>query len=157
VFEIPYGQIYPSTTGQQVLTLGSLYDADGVFLTDWYFEYLDIDRSQVLTFLAYQYVKNYQRNIATLEGDLGAIQADNGYINLDKVYTITDTSTGHLSYSGKKFAINRLSTNSYFEQVNGIQLIEIFNDDAAVFTFIQYITDTGQLGPFWNLNFNINL
>lgn len=157
VFEIPYGQIYPSTTGQQVLTLGSLYDANGVFLTNWYFEYLDIDRSQVLTFLAYQYVKNYQRNIATLEGDLGAIQADNGYINLDKVYTITDISTGHLSYSGKKFAINRLSTNSYFEQVNGIQLIEIFNDDAAVFTFIQYITDTGQLGPFWNLNFNINL
>ncbi len=37
VFEIPYGQIYPSTTGQQVLTLGSLYDSDGVFLTDWYF------------------------------------------------------------------------------------------------------------------------
>jgi hypothetical protein len=157
IFEVPYGQIYPTTTGQQVLTLGSLYNSNGIFLENWYFEYLLIDRTLLFTFLAYQYIKIYQRNIATLEGDLGSIQADNGYLNLDKVYTITDASTGNLSYNGKQFAINRLTTNSYYNQVNGIQLIEIYFDEEATATFIQYITNTGQLGPFWNYNFNINL
>jgi len=28
----------------------------------------------------------YQRNIATLEADLGAIKGDNGYVYLDKVF-----------------------------------------------------------------------
>jgi len=157
VFEIPYGQIYPAPTGLQILSLGSIYNNTGVLLKNWYFQYLDIDRPLLTNFIAYQYIKIYQRNIATLEADLGAIQSDNGYINLDKVYTVTDTLTGNLSYNDKQFVINRLSTNSYYNQVNGIQLMEIFYDEEAVSTTIQYITDTGQLGPFWNLNFNINL
>lgn len=155
VFEIPYGQIYPNANGMQVLTLGSLFNSSGIFLKNWYFEYLIEGRIEPLTFIAYQYIKIYQRNIATLEADLGAIQDDNGYINLDKVYTVTDPSTGNLSYNGKQFALNRLTTNSYYDQVRGVQLIEIFYDEEPVFTFIQYITDTGQLGPFWNLQLNI--
>jgi hypothetical protein len=155
VFEIPYGQIYPAPTGLQILSLGSIYNSSGVLLKNWYFEYLDIDRTEITNFIAYQYIKIYQRNIATLEGDLGAIQADNGYINLDKVYTVADASTGNLSYNGKQFVINRLSTNSYYNEVNGIQLMEIFYDEEAVSTSIQYITNTGQLGPFWNLQLNI--
>lgn len=155
VFEVPYGQIYPTTTGQQVLTLGSLYDSEGTFLKNWYFEYLTIGGTEALTSIAYQYIKIYQRNIATLEADLGAIEADNGYINLDKVYTVTDPSTGNLSYNGKQFAINRLTTNSYYDQVKGIQLIEIYYDAEPLFLIPQYITDTGQLGPFWNLQLNI--
>jgi hypothetical protein len=157
VFEIPYGQIYPAPTGLQILSLGSIYNNSGVLLKNWYFQYLDIDRTEITNFIAYQYIKIYQRNIATLEADLGEIQADNGYINLDKVYTVTDILTGNLSYNNKQFVINRLSTNSYYNQVNGIQLMEIFYDEEAVITSIQYITNTGQLGPFWNLNFNINL
>jgi hypothetical protein len=156
VFEIPYGQIYPAPTGLQILSFGSIYNNSGVLLKNWYFEYLDIDRTEITNFIAYQYIKIYQRNIATLEADLGEIQADNGYINLDKVYTVTDTLTGNLSYNNKQFVINRLSTNSYYNQVNGIQLMEIFYDEEAVSTSIQYITNTGQLGPFWNINFNIN-
>ena len=155
VFEIPYGQIYPNANGKQVLTLGSLYNSAGTFLKNWYFEYILEGRGEALSFIAFQYIKIYQRNIATLEADLGAIQSDNGYINLDKVYTLTDPSTGNLSYNGKQFAINRLTTNSYYDQVKGVQLIEIFYDTEPVFTFIQYITDTGQLGPFWNLQLNI--
>ena len=155
VFDIPYGQVYPNANGLQVLTLGSLYDSNGIFLENWYFEYLIAGGAQILSSLARQYIKIYQRNIATLEADLGAIQADNGYINLDKVYTVTDPSTGNLSYNGKQFALNRLTTNSYYDQVRGVQLIEIFYDEEPVFTFIQYITDTGQLGPFWNLQLNI--
>jgi hypothetical protein len=156
VFEIPYGQIYPAPAGLQILSFGSIYNNSGVLLKNWYFEYLDIDRTEITNFIAYQYIKIYQRNIATLEADLGEIQADNGYINLDKVYTVTDTLTGNLSYNNKQFVINRLSTNSYYNQVNGIQLMEIFYDEEAVSTSIQYITNTGQLGPFWNINFNIN-
>jgi hypothetical protein len=156
VFEIPYGQIYPAPTGLQILSLGSIYNNSGILLKNWYFQYLDIDRTEITNFIAYQYIKIYQRNIATLEADLGEIQADNGYINLDKVYTVTDTLTGNLSYNNKQFVINRLSTNSYYNQVNGIQLMEIFYDEEAVITSIQYITNTGQLGPFWNLNLNIN-
>lgn len=157
IFEIPYGQIYPTSTGKEILSLGALYNSSGVFLDNWYFQYLSLSRTELVSFIALQYIKIYQRNIATLEADLGAIQADNGYINLDKVYTVTDTLTGNLSYNDKQFVINRLSTNSYYDQVNGIQLIEIHYDEEAVFTFVQYITDTGQLGPFWNINFNINL
>jgi hypothetical protein len=157
IFEIPYGQIYPTSTSKQILSLGALYNSSGVFLENWYFQYLSLSRADIVSFIALQYIKIYQRNIATLEADLGAIQADNGYINLDKLYTVTDALSGNLSYNGKKFLINRLSTNSYYDQVNGIQLIEIHYDEEAVFTFVQYITDTGQLGPFWNLNFNINL
>ena len=156
VFEVPYGQIYPTSTGKQILSLGALYNSSGVFLKNWYFEYLSLSKSEVINFMALQYIKIYQRNIATLEADLGAIQADNGYINLDKVYTITDASSGNLSYNNKKFVINRLSTNSYYNQVNGIQLIEIYYDEEAVFIDIQYITNTGQLGPYWNLKLDIN-
>lgn len=155
VFEVPYGQIYPNTTGQQVLTLGSLYNSSGIFLKNWYFEFMIIGGTEALTNLAYQYIKTYQRNIATLEADLGAIQDDNGYINLDKVYTVTDASTGNLSYNGKQFVLNRQTTNSYYDQVNGVQLIEIYYDEEVLFLIPQYITDTGQLGPFWNLQLNI--
>lgn len=155
VFEVPYGQIYPNSAGQQVLTLGSLYNSSGLFLKNWDFEFMLIGGSEALTNLAYQYIKTYQRNIATLEADLGSIAADNGYVYLDKVYTVADTSTGNLSYNGKKFVLNRQTTNSYYNQVNGVQLIEIYYDEEFILLIPQYITDTGQLGPFWNLQLNI--
>ena len=155
VFEVPYGQVYPTTTGQQVLTYGSLYNSAGLFLKNFDFEFMVMGGSEALTNLAYQYVKIYQRNIATLEADLGAISSDNGYIYLDKVYTVTDSSTGNLSYNGKKFILNRETLNSYYDQVNGVQLIEIYYDEEFIFLIPQYITDSGQLGPFWNLQLNI--
>jgi hypothetical protein len=57
VFEIPYGQIYPNANGMQVLTLGSLFNSSGIFLKNWYFEYLIEGRIEPLTFIAYQYIK----------------------------------------------------------------------------------------------------
>lgn len=155
VFEVPYGQIYPSTTGQKVLTLGSLYNSSGNFLTGWYFEFGPAGGSDALVNLAYQYIKMYQRNIATLEGDLGTISYNDSYLNLDKVFTVTDTLTGNLSYNGKKFIVNRETINSYYNEVNSIQLIEVYNDEDYYILIPQYITDTSQLGPFWNLQLNI--
>ena len=159
VFEQPYGQIYPNSSGQQVLTFGSLYNSTGAFLTSWNFANTGITVVGTLPvdFLAYQYIKIYQRNIATLEADLGAIKGTNGYVYLDKVFTVTDSTTGDLSYNGKKFTANRLTLSPYEDETNSVQLIEIYYDDNLLILFPSYITDVGQLGPFWNLNFNINI
>jgi hypothetical protein len=159
VYEQPYGQIYPNNAGQQVLTFGSLFDSSGIFLKSWNFlnTGIIIGGGIPVDFLAYQYIKIYQRNIATLEADLGAIKGTNGYVYLDKVFTVTDSTTGDLSYNGKKFTANRLTLSPYEDETNSVQLIEIYYDDNILILFPSYITDVGQLGPFWNLNFNINI
>jgi hypothetical protein len=159
VFEQPYGQIYPNTYGQQVLSYGSLFDSSGVFLKGWNFASVGLAVGGVLPiqYLAYQYLKIYQRNIATLEADLGTIKGTNGYVYLDKVFTVTDSSTGNLSYNGKKFTANRLTLNPYADETNSLQLIEIYYDDSFYFLVPTYITNVGQLGPFWNFNLGINL
>jgi hypothetical protein len=159
VYEQPYGQIYPNSAGQQVLTFGSLFDSTGIFLKTWNFANTGITVGGELpvSFLGYQYIKIYQRNIATLEADLGAIKGTNGYVYLDKVFTVTDSTTGDLSYNGKKFTANRLTLSPFADETNSLQLIEIYYDDNLLILFPSYITDVGQLGPFWNLNFNINI
>jgi hypothetical protein len=159
VYEQPYGQIYPNSAGQQVLTFGSLFDSSGIFLRSWNFlnTGIIIGGGIPVDFLAYQYIKIYQRNIATLEADLGAIKGTNGFVYLDKVFTVTDSTTGDLSYNGKKFTANRLTLSPYEDETNSVQLIEIYYDDNLLILFPSYITDVGQLGPFWNLNFNINI
>ena len=85
-----------------------------------------------------QYSNLLNKNIATLEGDLGNYNSDNGMIYLDKVYDVQDASTNALSYNNKKFLINRLTSNPYFSQVNSIQLVEITNKDNDSVESIQY-------------------
>ena len=159
VFEQPYGQVYPNLYGQQVLSLGSLYSSAGVYLTGWNF--LDtgmiVGGDKAVALLAYQYIKIFQRNIATLEADLGETEGVNGYAYLDKVYTVTDTTTGDLSYSGKKFAANRLTLSPYNNQTNSLQLMEIYYDSTFILLIPTYITDVGQLGPFWFLNIPLDI
>jgi hypothetical protein len=159
IFEQPYGQIYPNNAGQQVLTFGSLFDSSGIFLQSWNFlnTGIIVGGNLPVAFLAYQYIKIYQRNIATLEADLGAIKGTNGYAYLDKVFTVTDSTTGDLSYNGKKFTANRLTLSPYADETNSLQLIEVYYDDTVLILFPSYITDVGQLGPFWFINFNINI
>ena len=158
VFEQPYGQIYPNAYNQQILTFGSLFDSAGVFLKNWNFESVSLLVGGVLPiqYLAYQYIKIYQRNIATLEADLGAIKGTNGYVYLDKVFTVTDSTTGNLSYNGKKFTANRLSLTPYADETNSVQLIEIYYDESLLFLVPNYITDVAQLGPYWYFNVNIS-
>jgi len=85
-----------------------------------------------------QYSNLLNRNIATLEGDLGNYTSSVGMIYLDKVYEVQDASTNALSYNGKKFLINRLTTNPYNSEVNSIQLIEVIDEDNASTETIQY-------------------
>lgn len=156
VYEQPYGQIYPNNFNQQVLTFGSLYNNTNVFLRNWNFFSVGLLIGNILPvgFLAYQYIKIYQRNIASLEADLGAIKGTNGYVYLDKVFTVSDTITGDLSYNGKKFLANRLTVNPYIDETNSVQLMEIYYDESILLLIPNYITDVGQLGPFWFINVN---
>jgi hypothetical protein len=159
VFEQPYGQIYPNAYGQQVLTYGSLFNSSGVFLRGFNFASvgLGVGGDLPIQYLTDQYIQIFQRNIATLEADLGTIKGSNGYVYLDKVFTVTDTSTGSLSYNGKKFTANRLTLSPYADETNSVQLIEINYQENIRILIPTYITDVGQLGPFWYLNFNLNL
>ena len=88
-----------------------------------------------------QYSNLLNKNIATLEGDLGAISGTNGFIYLDKTYTIQDSSTNALSYNGKKFLINRLTSNPYMDETSQIQLLEITMVDNASTATVDYIGD----------------
>jgi hypothetical protein len=81
----------------------------------------------------------FNRNIATLEGDLGNYKSLNGLVYLDKTYTVQDASSNALSYNDKKFLINRLTMNTYDSEVNSIQLIEVIDQDNLSVETIKYI------------------
>jgi hypothetical protein len=162
VFEQPYGNNYP-TTYDYSSNKGVLCDVDGKFLKNWYSSStmgtpnFAID---LVTYMTYQNIRNLNTNVATVECDLGEHTSDVGFVYLDKVFTTTDTVTGNLSYNGKKFILNRVSQNAYVNEMNSVQLIEVSNAqiyEPPFFIIPTYITDSGQLGPFWNLQFNINI
>jgi hypothetical protein len=138
--DLLYGLIYPDLAVYKVLNfVGQYVDVSGVTLTGWY-RYgkptESFDNLQQLIMRQYSNLLN--RNIATLEGDLGAFDSSVGMIYLDKVYQVQDLSTNALSYNGKKFMINRLTSNPYLDQVNSIQLIEVTNQDNISTETIQY-------------------
>jgi hypothetical protein len=53
--------------------------------------------------------------------------------------------------------MNRVSQNAYVNELNSVQLIEVSVAEITAFIIPNYITDTGQLGPFWIAQFNINI
>ena len=159
VFEQPYGNNY-LTTYPYSSNKGVLCASDGTFLKNWYsscpsgtpFGAIDL-----IVFMTYQNIRNLNKNVATVECDLGDHTSDVGFVYLDKVFTTTDTVTGNLSYTGKKFIMNRISQNAYENQLNSVQLIEVSVAEIEAFIIPNYITDAGQLGPFWIAQFNINI
>ena len=159
VFEQPYGNNY-LTTYTYSSNKGVLCASDGTFLKDWYsscpsgtpFGAIDL-----IVFMTYQNIRNLNKNVATVECDLGEHTSDVGFVYLDKVFTTTDTVTGNLSYTDKKFIMNRVSQNAYENQLNSVQLIEVSVAEIEAFIIPNYITDAGQLGPFWIAQFNINI
>ena len=159
VFEQPYGNNYP-TTYNYSSNKGVLCASDGTFLENWYSScpsgtpYGAVD---LITFMTYQNIRNLNKNVATVECDLGEHTSDVGFVYLDKVFTTTDTVTGNLSYTDKKFILNRVSQNAYQNELNSVQLIEVSVAEIDAFIIPNYITDSGQLGPFWIAQFNINI
>jgi hypothetical protein len=138
--ELLYGLIYPQLFAYQVLNYkGQYVNASGITLTDWYRYGKPAESFDNLPQLVMrQYSNLLNRNIATLEGDLGAYNSSLGMIYLDKTYTIQDASTNALSYNDKKFLINRLTTNPYNNEVNSVQLIEVTNQDNISTETIEY-------------------
>ena len=159
VFEQPYGNNYP-TNYTFSSNKGVLCASDGTFLENWYSSCpsgTPLGAVDLITFMTYQNIRNLNKNVATVECDLGEHISSTGFVYLDKVFTTTDTVTGNLSYNGKKFIMNRVSQNAYVNELNSVQLIEVSVAEVSAFIIPNYITDTGQLGPFWIAQFNINI
>jgi hypothetical protein len=159
VFEQPYGNNYP-TNYTYSSNKGVLCASDGTFLENWYSSCpsgTPLGAVDLITFMTYQNIRNLNKNVATVECDLGEHTSDVGFVYLDKVFTTTDTVTGNLSYTGKKFIMNRVNQNAYVNELNSVQLIEVSVDYIEAFIIPNYITDSGQLGPFWLAQFNINI
>ena len=159
VFEQPYGNNYP-TNYTFSSNKGVLCASDGTFLENWYSSCpsgTPLGAVDLITFMTYQNIRNLNKNVATVECDLGEHISSGEFVYLDKVFTTTDTVTGNLSYTGKKFIMNRVSQNAYVNELNSVQLIEVSVAEIEAFIIPNYITDTGQLGPFWIAQFNINI
>lgn len=138
--ELKYGLIYPDLFVYiNDNYINRLSDVNGNILTGWYRYGKPAESFDNLPQLIMrQYSNLLNRNIATLEGDLGDYTSSVGMIYLDKVYEVQDISTNALSYDGKKFLINRLTSNPYNGEVNSIQLIEVIDTDNASTETIQY-------------------
>jgi hypothetical protein len=138
--ELKYGLIYPDLFVYiNDNYINRLSDVNGNILTGWYrYGHSAESFDNLPQLIMRQYSNLLNRNIATLEGDLGNYTSSVGMIYLDKVYEIQDASTNALSYNGKKFLINRLTTNPYNGEVNSIQLIEVIDTDNASTETLQY-------------------
>jgi hypothetical protein len=165
VYEQPYGNTYPTAfvgivNSYTIINKGCFYDLDGNYLKNWATVVSGnlLGAPVLITFMTYQQMKLSNKTIATLEADLGNFKANNGYIYLDKTFSVTDITGGNLSYDGKKFMINRMSLNSYLDETTSIQFIEVTNYGDYPFAFFlipNYIMDTGALQPFWDIQLNI--
>jgi len=148
--EIPYGIVYNSSN-----TLNDLYNNVGLFvdanrnpLINWYsYSYPDLTYESLPYLIMRQYSNLLNRNIATLEGNLGAYQATAGLVYLDKVFLVEDSATGAMTYNGKKFLMNRMDLNPANVQVNSIQLVEITNTNNASVQSVEYIGDIQIIKP----------
>jgi len=165
VYEQPYGNTYPTAfvgivNSETIINKGCFYDIDGNYLKNWATVVSGnlLGAPVLITFMTYQQMKLSNKTIATLEADLGNFKAINGYIYLNKTFSVTDTSGGNLTYNGKKFMINRMSLNCYLDESTSIQFVEVTNYGDYPFAFFlvpNYIMDTGALQPFWDIQLNI--
>ena len=119
--------------------LGVLYNASGIALKNWY----RWPRTETFTLLqmliARQFSNLINRNYGTLESELGSFKTNKGLNYLDKVYTLTDSSSNVLSYNNKKFLMNRGSINARVDEVNSFQIIEVTDQDNTSTETIKYI------------------
>jgi hypothetical protein len=144
-----YGLNYPLIGQYEVYNnIGFITNSSGVYWSNWYVQGTPATTFYSLPFLIMrQYSNLLNKNIATLEGDLGNYNSSVGMIGLDKVYSIADSSTNSLTYNGKKFMANRLTINPYLNETNSMQLIEVSSTNIASTESIVYITDQEQETP----------
>lgn len=148
--DLPYGIVYyPSnTTNNLYNNVGLFVDDNREPLENWYRYGKPTESFDSLPYLIMrQYSNLLNRNIATLEGNLGAYEATAGLVYLDKVYMVEDSSTGAMSYDGKKFLMNRMDLDAANVQVASIQLVEITNTDNDSVQTVEYIGDINLVKP----------
>jgi hypothetical protein len=111
---------------------GALFYSNAAPITSWYrFSNPGTTYSSLPILIARELSNLFNRNYATLEGDLGETITSNNIIYLNNTYTITDSVSSPLSYNNKKFIANRNDVNLYVNQENNLQLLEITNTDNA--------------------------
>ena len=102
--ETPYGANYPELTVSN--NVGSLFSSSLVKLQNWY-RYGKAGTYSTLTqLICRQYSNIFNKNLATLEGDLGISESSNTTIYLNKKYAVVDSATDALSYNNKTFINN---------------------------------------------------
>lgn len=128
---------------------GALFNPAGDSWNNWYrYGHTPESFGSLPMLLARQYSNLLNKNYGTLEGDLGkTIYNESVYtkslIYLHNTFLVQDSTTNTLSYSGKKFMANRLNTNTYNDQVNSLQLIEISDEDNDSVEKITWVGDAG--------------
>jgi hypothetical protein len=119
--------------------LGVLYNSTSSPLKNWY-RYPRTETFLLLQMLiARQFSNLLNKNFGTLEAELGSFKTNKGLNYLDKVYTLTDSTSNVLSYNNKKFLMNRGSINARVDEVNSFQIIEVTDQDNTSTETIKYI------------------
>jgi hypothetical protein len=138
----PYGSftyLRLATTFINTNNLGVLYNVSGAPLKNWY-RWPRTETFLLLQMLiARQFSNLLNRNYGTLEAELGSFKTAKGLNYLDKVYTLTDSTTNALSYNGKKFLMNRGSINPRVDEVTSFQIIEVTDQDNTSTETVKYI------------------
>jgi hypothetical protein len=135
--DMPYGGIYPDVLISNIR--GALFNSSTTILTGWYRYNMAGTYTTLIQLLCRQYSNIFNKNLATLEGDLGISESSNSTIYLNKKYAVVDSATDALSYNNKIFMANRLTVDSYGDRTTSLQLLEITNTDNASVETIKYL------------------
>lgn len=134
--ETPYGAIYPDVSIANVV--GAMYNASNVKLQNWYRYGKTGTFASLTQLISRQYSNIFNKNLASLEADLGTIYNPSDFIGLNGKYTVQDSSTNALSYNDKIFIANRYTLVPYLNQTTSLQLLEISNIDNASIETTEY-------------------
>ena len=135
--DMPYGGIYPDVLISNIR--GALFNSSTTILTSWYRYNMAGTYTTLIQLLCRQYSNIFNKNLATLEGDLGISESSNSTIYLNKKYAVVDSATDALTYNNKIFMANRLTVDSYGDRTTSLQLLEITNTDNASVETIKYL------------------
>jgi hypothetical protein len=135
--DVPYGGVYPEVLISNIK--GALFNSSTVTLINWYRYGKAGTYGSLVQLICRQYSNIFNKNLATLEGDLGISESSNSTIYLNKKYAVVDSATNALSYNNKIFMANRLTVDGYGDRTTSLQLLEITNTDNASVETIKYL------------------
>jgi len=135
--DVPYGGVYPEVLISNIR--GALFNSSIVTLINWYRYGKAGIYPSLVQLICRQYSNIFNKNLATLEGDLGISESTNSTIYLNKKYAVVDSATDALTYNNKIFMANRLTVDSYGDRTTSLQLLEITNDDNLSVETIKYL------------------